>query len=62
MSNKKATEKVLLLKKFMTVDELTELIGVSRATLYTRLEKSNWKKTEKSLINQIKENKYVRYS
>lgn len=38
-----------------TDEELSELIGISRPTLYVRLEKSNWKKGELELIKKINE-------
>lgn len=53
------TEKVKLLKRHITVMAVAELIGISKATLYTRIEKSNWKKSEKLLIKQIKIKNYV---
>jgi len=33
---------------------LAEALGISRQTLYTRLERSNWKKPEVALINKLK--------
>ena len=49
-----ATDKVYYLREEATNDnELSESLGISKVTLYTRLRKSNWKKSELSLINSL---------
>ena len=39
--------------RMITKMELSERLGISRVTLDTRLEKSNWKKGEIALLKQI---------
>lgn len=41
----------LLLKH--TKEDLAKLIGISKVTLYKRLDKGNWKKGEVALINTL---------
>tara|TARA_R110000796_G_scaffold120506_3_gene234670 strand:+ start:5110 stop:5280 length:171 start_codon:yes stop_codon:yes gene_type:complete len=53
------TEKVLYLKNYLTVNELSELLGISRGTIYVRLRKQNWKKPEIELIKCLNLKKYV---
>lgn len=52
-----ATNKVYTIRqdksKVQNDNELAKLIGVSKVTLYTRLNVSNWKKTELALINTL---------
>ena len=49
-----ATDKVYALRELSQNDNvLAESLGISKVTLYTRLKKSNWKKTEISLINTL---------
>ncbi len=43
--------KSLLISK--TYDELAKEIGISKPTLFVRLEKHNWKKGESFLISQL---------
>lgn len=50
-----ATNKAYELRQEAQNDnELAETLGLSKVTLYTRLQKSNWKKTELALINFLK--------
>lgn len=50
----KATNKVYLLRqKEGNDDELAEILGLSKVTLYTRLKLSNWKKPEIYFIDFI---------
>lgn len=37
-----------------TYQEMSEYIGISRVTLYTRISKDNWKKGEIALILKLK--------
>ena len=53
ISNEEATNRVLELKKSMSVNSLAELIGMSKATMYTRFKKQNWKISERALIQRI---------
>ena len=39
--------------KIITKLELSEMLGISRVTLNTRLDKSNWKKSELYLLRKI---------
>jgi len=49
-----ATNKVYSLRESAKNDnELAESLGISKVTLYTRLERSNWKKSELSLIESL---------
>lgn len=49
-----ATNKVYILRNNTKNDnDLSFLIGMSKVTMYTRLKKSNWKKTELALINSL---------
>lgn len=49
-----ATNKAYELRSKSNNDnELAELLGMSKVTLYTRLSKSNWKKPEIALINNL---------
>lgn len=36
-----------------TDDELAEMLGISKVTLYTRFRLSNWKKSEIALVDNI---------
>jgi len=49
----KMNEKIkqLLLKN--SKEDLAKMIGISKVTLYTRLEKGNWKKGELALIKTL---------
>lgn len=51
----KATDKVYALRTDTTRNdnELAELLGMSKVTLYTRLKLSNWKKPELALIENL---------
>lgn len=42
-----------LRKKAQNDNVLAEQLGMSKVTLYTRLEKSNWKKADIALINSL---------
>jgi predicted transcriptional regulator len=53
MTNKQATKKVMTLKTLTKVDELSDKLGISKATLYKRLRTGEWKTTEKALIKTI---------
>ena len=44
---------IILLERKYNKIELCDLLGISRPTLDTRLEKHNWKKTEVSFIEGI---------
>jgi len=49
-----ATNKAYILRQQAQNDnELAEQFGMSKVTLYTRLKKSNWKKPELALIEQL---------
>lgn len=49
-----ATNKVYQLRQTTkNDDELAALLDVSKVTLYTRLKKSNWKKSEMFYINHL---------
>lgn len=52
MVNKTTTKVKLLLQK-ETYEEVSEKIGISRPTLYTRLKKNNWKTSEIFLISKL---------
>lgn len=39
--------------KRLTITALADLLGLSRPTIYERLEKSNWKKLEVIQLNKI---------
>lgn len=49
------TDKVYQLRQDETRNDndLSELLGISKVTLYTRLKKSNWKKAEIALVNNL---------
>jgi predicted DNA-binding transcriptional regulator AlpA len=49
------TEKILQLieSKKITKTELSKMLGVSRPTIYERLQKKNWKKLEKLELSKI---------
>lgn len=51
----KATDKVYLLRESRNDIQLSELLGISKVTLYTRLRRNNWKKSELALISSLKE-------
>lgn len=53
ISNEEATNKVLELKNTMNVNSLSELIGMSKATMYKRLKTGNWKISDRALIQKI---------
>lgn len=42
------------LKRKHTAEELSAALGISKATLYTRLRKGNFKKGELSLLKKMK--------
>lgn len=49
-----ATNKAYTLRQQAKNDnELAEQLGMSKVTLYTRLERSNWKKPELALIKAL---------
>ncbi len=48
-----ATKKVKELKEKKNVDDLAKEIGIAKMTLYTRLEKMNWKKPELVAISYM---------
>lgn len=49
-----ATNKAYQLRASAKNDnELAAQIGISKVTLYTRLERSNWKKPELALLNNL---------
>lgn len=52
MTNRQLTQRMLLYKDIhnKTYDEIADLIGISKPTLFTRKEKHNWKKGERSVI------------
>lgn len=54
MKPKEATKKVKKLREATNDRELAKKLGMSRVTMYTRLEKNNWKKTEIALIETLK--------
>lgn len=51
----KSTDKVYKLREDPKTNDndLSELLGISKVTLYTRLKISNWKKSEIALINNL---------
>lgn len=50
-----ATDKVYKIRESTINDnELANLLGLSKVTMYTRLKKSNWKKTELALIKTLR--------
>jgi len=49
----KTTTKVKLLLQTKTQEDVSKLIGISRNTLYVRLQKSNWKVSEIYLISKL---------
>ncbi len=51
----KSTDKVYKLREDPKTNDndLSELLGISKVTLYTRLKVSNWKKSEIALINNL---------
>jgi len=53
MTNFETTQKVKRLRSKSTDDELAGKIGISKPTLYTRLQKNNWKKSEIHLIQTL---------
>lgn len=52
-SNVNATAKVRVLMGNHNADEVAEMIGISRRTLFLRLQTKEWKKAERVLISQI---------
>lgn len=52
-SKAKCSAKVYLLRQQFTDEILAKKLGITRATLYTRLRNDNWKKSEAFLISQI---------
>ena len=48
------TEKAKKMKAIMLIKDLCELIGITKKTLYVRIDKGNWKKGEILIINQYK--------
>lgn len=53
-----ATEKVYNLRELINDRELEEVIGLTRKTIYVRLQKNNWKKPELKLIKSLNLSKY----
>ena len=53
INDEKATKKVLGLKEAYSVNKLAEMLGMSKVTMYSRLESKIWKKTERALIQAI---------
>ena len=51
---KATTDIVLKLRETTKIDNLAELVGVSKVTLYTRLRTSNWKKPEMTHVEGLK--------
>jgi hypothetical protein len=51
----KSTDKVYKLREDPKTNDndLSELLGISKVTLYTRLKVSNWKKSEIALIKNL---------
>lgn len=49
----KTTTKVKLLLQTRTFEEVAEMIGISRTTLYKRLQLSDWKVSETYLIKNL---------
>lgn len=49
----KTTIKVKLLLQTNTYEEIAEKIGISRTTLYKRLQLNDWKVSEIFLINNL---------
>ena len=45
-----ATNKTYKLRQKMNDNELSEILSISKVTLYTRLKRSNWKNTEILII------------
>lgn len=55
MKQNKISSKVNHLRSLdFTDEEISLKIGISKPTLYTRLKKNNWKKSEIFLINSFK--------
>ena len=50
--NKTTTKAKLLLQKY-TYEEVAERIGISRTTLYKRLQRDDWKVSEIHLISTL---------
>lgn len=53
MTHLDTTKKINDLRRLYTDTELSEKIGISRATFYKRLKLSDWKKTEIFFISKI---------
>lgn len=53
INDEKATKKVLGLKDAYSVNELAEMLGISKVTMYSRLKSKTWKKTERALIQYL---------
>lgn len=53
MTQKEATLKVKALKGNVSDELLSDKIGISKPTLYTRLVKDNWKKGEIEIIKNL---------
>jgi len=49
----KTTTRVKLLLQKNTYEEVSKMIGISRTTLYKRLQKSDWKVSEIFLIKNL---------
>jgi hypothetical protein len=61
MTQLEATNKVNRIRQHVTDQELSDMIGITKNTIYKRLRLiSGWKKSELVLINQIKENEFIR--
>ena len=52
-----ATRQALRLQAASSDREFADTLGISRTTLYKRLETSNWKKSEVFYINYLNEQK-----
>lgn len=48
-----ATQKVYSIRETTTDNELSERLGISKVTLYTRLQINNWNKGELCLISSF---------
>ena len=53
MTNKQATKKVLKMKAETKVDDLANLLGMTKTTMYKRLTTGEWKKPERALIESL---------
>lgn len=53
INDEKATKKVVALKEVYPVDELAAMLGMSKVTMYKRIEIGKWKKPERALIQAL---------